>query len=189
MGEAVAGSKKKRRKGKREKTAEADSNPACPTPSTPMPSKAVGAWELPWELGPQRALLWEGKSRCDVTAGSSSQPRIHGSFSVSACCGWLQDSRDGVMQRDEALLFPLGVAQTVGRGQAASPIQLQPPLHPCPGRCSSQRAGFITSPDEMGFPNKRALTLFFQHDVGSGQQSEWPQFFRRLQFQSVVVLD
>lgn len=147
---------KKRRKGKREKTAEADSNPAS-TPSTPMPSTAVGAWELPWELGPQRALLWEGKSRCDVTAGSSSQPRIHGSFSVSACCGWLQDSRDGVMQRDEALLFPLGVAQTVGRGQAASPIQ--PP--PCPGRCSSQRAGFITSPDEMGFPNKRALTLFF----------------------------
>lgn len=76
------------------------------------------------------------------------------------------------------------------RGQAASPIQPHTASPcPCPGRCSSQRAGFITSPDEMSFPNKRALTLFFQHDVGSGQQSEWPQFFRRLQFQSIVVLD
>lgn len=182
MGEAVAGSKKKRRKGKREKTAEADSNPAS-TRSTPMPLTAVGAWELPWELGPQRALLWEGKSRCDVTAGSSSQPRIHGSFSVSACCGWLQDSRDGVMQRDDALLFPLGVAQTVGRlPQSSHP-------YPCPGRCSSQRAGFITSPGEMGFPNKRALPFF------PAQCWEWTPVRMasssppRLQFQSLVGLD
>lgn len=113
-----------------------------------------------WELGPQQALLWEGRSRCDVTAGSRSQPRIHGSFSVSACCGWLKDSRDGVMQRDEALLFALGVAQTVGRGKAASPIQPHTASPcPCPGGCSSQRAGFTTSPDEMGFSYKRALTF------------------------------
>lgn len=82
-----------------------------------------------WELGPQRPLLWEGKSRCDATAGSRSQPRIHGSFSVSACCGWLNDSRDGVMQRDEALLFPLGVAQT---GGFPNPATQSTPHVPCP---------------------------------------------------------
>lgn len=79
------------------------------------------------------------------------------------------------MQRDEALLFPLGVAQTVGRGQAASPIQ--PPLPPCPGRCSSQRAGFITSPDEMGFPNKRALTPFSSTMLGVDNSPNGLNFF------------
>lgn len=126
----AAGSKKKGRKesGKRQPR----STTATPHRRHRRPCRRR-RWELgslrAWELGPQRPLLWEGKSRCDATAGSRSQPRIHGSFSVSACCGWLNDSRDGVMQRDEALLFPLGVAQT---GGFPNPATQSTPHVPCP---------------------------------------------------------
>jgi hypothetical protein len=81
--------------------------------------------------------------------------------SVSACFGWLENSGDGVMQQDE--LFPFGVAQP--NGWEAALLQSShhnthprtPTLDPLSSAASPLPAGrAITSPDEMGFPNKRS---------------------------------